>query len=259
MSPWFRNKALPEHVLFALISCALFASLLAYAAPFGTHVVISFGWRLAIWFTVVCGAVGVFWLYRQLADRALAHWHPAFCDVLLVVLMCLCLTPAIYLVSHSVQGSLPFNRGSLQNIGQYVGIVTAGLCVVIRCAPGLPARSYFATAMAELPEPAPAVPWLARRLPEDFEGPILRLTVEDHFVEVISEHRTCRLRMRFSDAVNEMEPVEGFCTHRSHWVARAAVIGIERQGNRLYAVLINGEMIPVSRKYRENLEQAGLV
>ena len=61
------------------------------------------------------------------------------------------------------------------------------------------------------------------------------------------------------DAVNEMEPVEGFCTHRSHWVTRAAVKRVERQGNRLYAALINGEMIPVSRKYRENLENAGLI
>jgi DNA-binding LytR/AlgR family response regulator len=61
------------------------------------------------------------------------------------------------------------------------------------------------------------------------------------------------------DAIDEMEPVKGICTHRSHWVALGAIKRVEREGARLFVVLRNGDRVPVSRKYRPRLEQAGLI
>ena len=67
------------------------------------------------------------------------------------------------------------------------------------------------------------------------------------------------IRLRFGDAIEEMDPVDGFCTHRSHWVARQAVSGAERERGKIFLRLENGDRVPVSRTYMPDLEEAGLL
>ncbi|MEZ5714276.1 MAG: LytTR family DNA-binding domain-containing protein [Paracoccaceae bacterium] len=67
------------------------------------------------------------------------------------------------------------------------------------------------------------------------------------------------IRLRFSDAIAEMEPMQGYCTHRSHWVSHAAISGVEREPGKLFLRLVNGDRVPVSRKYRPELEKARIV
>ncbi len=100
---------------------------------------------------------------------------------------------------------------------------------------------------------------LLRRLPDDMRGRILRLSAADHVVRVVTDKGETDLRMRFSDAVNEMDGVEGYCTHRSHWVAVVAVTGARREAGRWVIELCNGDAVPVSRKYQPELEVAGLL
>lgn len=259
MSNWFRSKEVHEHFALALISITFLSALLAYAAPLGLQDQIRFGWRMFLWFAVVCSACAVLVLHRLFERSTETGWHPILSDLILVALMCLCLTPVIVVALSYLRGTFLFGGATLIGIGQFVGTVTAGICVVVRCAPGLSVPRYYQRPRVGHQKPEPVMPRLARRLPDGFEGPILRLTVNDHMVEVISACEVHRLRMRFADAVNEMEPVEGFCTHRSHWVTHSAVRNIERDGNRLLVVLSNGDKVPVSRKYRVNLEEAGLV
>ena len=68
-------------------------------------------------------------------------------------------------------------------------------------------------------------PRLMRRLPDEIKAPILRLTVRDHHVDVFTEKGEVELRLRFADAVDEMEGVDGLCVHRSH-------LGNSRSRNR---------------------------
>jgi DNA-binding LytR/AlgR family response regulator len=42
-------------------------------------------------------------------------------------------------------------------------------------------------------------------------------------------------------------------------VARAAIIGHVAEGGKLHVTLVNGDRVPVSRKYRPELEALGLV
>ncbi len=97
-------------------------------------------------------------------------------------------------------------------------------------------------------------PLLVRRLNGDHSGDILRLTADNHFVEVISETGATSLRMRFRDAIAEMEGVQGGLVHRSHWVAFDAVESAEKQQGKLILRLRNGDEVPVSRSYRADLE-----
>lgn len=100
---------------------------------------------------------------------------------------------------------------------------------------------------------------LLRRIDAEDPGPILRLEALDHFVTVVTAAGQYHLRMRFADAIDEMDGVEGLRTHRSHWVVRAAIIGAERENRRLFMHVACGARIPVSRKHLPDVEATGLV
>jgi len=57
--------------------------------------------------------------------------------------------------------------------------------------------------------------------------------------------------MRFGDALNEVEGIEGARVHRSHWVARSAVRRLLREDGKMTLDLTNGTRVPVSRSYRQ--------
>jgi hypothetical protein len=102
-------------------------------------------------------------------------------------------------------------------------------------------------------------PRLYRRIAEGDPGPILRIEAMDHFVNVVTPQAVYPLRLRFADAVEQMEGVEGIITHRSHWVARDAIAGVQCENGRLFLRMTNCALVPVSRKYRPALEEMGLL
>jgi DNA-binding LytR/AlgR family response regulator len=55
--------------------------------------------------------------------------------------------------------------------------------------------------------------------------------------------------MRLADAIAELDGLEGAQTHRSWWVAKAAVADARRADGRGTLVLRNGVEAPVSRSY----------
>lgn len=96
---------------------------------------------------------------------------------------------------------------------------------------------------------------LMARIAADDPGPIRRIEALDHFVSVVTEQATYNLRMRFCDAVAEMDGAPGVVTHRSHWVRRDQIRGTHKEGGRLFLLLACGGQIPVSRKYRPMVEE----
>jgi hypothetical protein len=88
-------------------------------------------------------------------------------------------------------------------------------------------------------------------------GAILYLRMEDHYVRIRTEHGS-RLEMGPLGRVTAgLAGVEGLQTHRSWWVARRAIIGVERDGRNLRLRLIDGETAPVSRASVAKLRAAG--
>lgn len=165
---------------------------------------------------------------------------------------CAMITPVIWWLRPLL---VPFNPEVVPNI-QVVAVYVATFGV-----PAAVLRILLAGALGESGVVRPAIgpPRLARRLQNGRSAKIYRITVRDHFVDVVTSHGSETLRMRFSDAVSEVDTLDGMNTHRSHWVAKAAVVGHEREGSRLFLVLINGDRVPVSRSYRPRVEEAGLL
>lgn len=93
-------------------------------------------------------------------------------------------------------------------------------------------------------------PLLARLKPE-MRGPILHLTVEDHYTVVTTSRGRQLVLLRFSDALREVGAVDGLQTHRSHWVAAEHVATLARNDGRLVVYLKSGAAIPVSRSHAD--------
>ncbi len=83
------------------------------------------------------------------------------------------------------------------------------------------------------------------------------MEAEDHYLRVRTSGGDELILLRLSDAIAELEGVEGARTHRSWWVARAAVAGVRRGDGRAVITLPDGTEVPVSRSYAKVLRDAG--
>jgi DNA-binding LytR/AlgR family response regulator len=96
------------------------------------------------------------------------------------------------------------------------------------------------------------------RLPARLAGAILwAVEAEDHYLRLHTSAGQDLILMRLTDAVAELEGIEGARTHRSWWVARDAVTRIEREDGRARLVLADGAQAPVSRAGVRALREAG--
>ncbi|MBN9465716.1 LytTR family DNA-binding domain-containing protein [Brevundimonas sp.] len=96
-----------------------------------------------------------------------------------------------------------------------------------------------------------------QRLPARLRGATLHaVQAEDHYLRLHTDRGSDLILMRLSDAVEELEGLEGAQTHRSWWVAREAVRGVERGDGRAVLTLEGGLRAPVSRRYARALREA---
>ena len=258
----------------------------AMAGPFGTFESYTFPQRLLFWGVVVITSTLLGAFLRSLTMRLVPEDRPWRRDGLQVLLMTLVFAPFVWLTEWLMLQRPAASGPHLGRVMFYVAIVSVGICVMRRVvrqsfaqageAPGPAAPESAPAAEAsegapvvaseadpapaeQAPEPVPQPPRLIRRLPEPMAGRIIRLNVKDHQVRVITTEGEYSIRLRFGDAIDEMDPVDGFCTHRSHWVARHAVSGAEKERGKTYLRLVNGDRVPVSRTYLSDLEDAGLL
>jgi hypothetical protein len=97
-----------------------------------------------------------------------------------------------------------------------------------------------------------------KRLPLHLRaGRIIAVEAEDHYLRVHTDLGSDLILMRLSDAVAELDGLEGAQTHRSWWVAKDAVRGASRGDGRATLVLEGGLTAPVSRSYAASLREAG--
>jgi DNA-binding LytR/AlgR family response regulator len=83
------------------------------------------------------------------------------------------------------------------------------------------------------------------------------MTAEDHYLRIRTESGEALILMRLSDAVAACDALEGARTHRSWWVARAAVTEVRKGDGRGVLILRDGLEAPVSRTYYPALREAG--
>lgn len=109
------------------------------------------------------------------------------------------------------------------------------------------------------PDPESARPALANRLSRRFEGPILALQSEDHYVRVHGARESELVLMRLRDAIGEMDGVPGEQVHRSWWVARHGISRVVSSGRNWTICLTSGQSAPVARDSIARLQRAGFL
>ena len=262
---WSGAKLVYLNVISFLVTVAL----LVYLGPFGTWALLPVSERLPFWLTTV----GANWIVGHIAfsvtslkfrERGWSAWAgfvlaaavaalPGTGTAWLAVTVYLDYRPSsvsgmagLYgqvFVLHLIIGSLVFRlimRGASRRRGVKEELPPDG--------------------SAELaPRPAPEAALLAR-LPARSRAELLHLRMQDHYVEVHTAAGSEMLLLRFRDALREVEGVNGLQVHRSHWVARNAVAGVERRGGgRITLRLVNGSRVPVSRSFAPLLRSRGWI
>jgi len=245
---------LKKKKLIAWVAASL---LLAIGAPFSTDYMSAatraFYWPLMIGIAFVLGGY-----LRYLFSRSEQNSRRPMRWAVIGVLFALIYTPLIWLVTDVI---LRLSDISLREmLSLYPDILAFSVTVAM-------VEGYFSSAAkpASEPEAEPkeqsySQPRLFERL-EDSDGlQVVRLTVNDHYVVVTLDNgRSERILMRLRDAVAELDSLEGFYTHRSHWVNRAFITSSYRKGGRDFVTVSDGEDIPVSRTYRPQLVEAGIL
>jgi hypothetical protein len=87
---------------------------------------------------------------------------------------------------------------------------------------------------------------------------VLALQMEDHYVRVHRPHGSDLILMPLGRAIKRAE-AEGLRTHRSWWVARHAVVRVEKSERSMRLHLSNGVIAPVSRSSIIHLKTAGWI
>ena len=101
---------------------------------------------------------------------------------------------------------------------------------------------------------------LLSKIPKHLGAQILMIRSEDHYLRVFTKLGNTLILYRLSEAVAELEGLgyRGLRVHRSYWVGLSSVEGVVIDGRKMNLHLINGEVVPVSRTYREIVRAAGI-
>lgn len=250
------------------------AVILAALGPYGTFQDLTLAGRLAYWggmmlfgFLAYQGvmAVGILAAARVAARTGRdVPWPAVVVPVTLVVNGAI--TAAVAAVESRLGRSGFDSVGGLAALYVYCLIVTA-VVTVLPLRTELRSRGYLGPPHPERsPEPSPAPPAPAGeprflgRIPPRLGRRLLALEMEDHYLRIHTDAGSDLILLRLRDAVAELEGFPGLQVHRSFWVARDAVAGVERRADgKLTLVLANGMKVPVSRTHAPAVRAAGWV
>ena len=242
-------------VLGAVVIVAL---LVGFTGPFGTEVYMALAPRLAYWLGMIVTtyATGLFFssLVRQtLAPLALpSPWRiglTAFVTSLPVL--------ALVVSFNALFLGLELPTGiALVSAWLTSFVISFGIIILHVLAEN---GAASATGKPETEHPERDPPPLLERLPVELRGPLVRLSMQDHYVEVETVKGTTLILLRMSDAIKETEGATGLRIHRSHWVARDQITRVERRDGKVVVETKTGARLPVSRGYLPALRETGLM
>lgn len=222
--------------------------LFAVTGPYGTMENMAFGERLAYWLTLHALAWAIAILCAVTAERLLRGTIASMFARMMAgsLIAALPIGFAVGLVDHVFIGEATTLESGLQR-----ALFAMPLCALF-CLLTYMAMSQKIAEAAAAQETSPATSILDRLKPEN-RGALLRLSVQDHYTEVVTSRGRELVLLRFADALKETAATPGLRVHRSHWVADAHVESLKRDNGRLLILTRDGTEIPVSRSYAEDV------
>lgn len=228
----------------------------AIIGPFSTYDAFSFVERLLYWGGLIIALVFPAILIRAVTFRTFKA-PPLALDFISAALVAVAIGPLVWLFNHFVMG---FHVSTFRIVAEHIGI--AGLV----CLVPVGVRAYLRMRLGELQVQAEAPPVVIategqeaflHRLDPDVRGNVMRVSADDHQVDVWTDLGVSKLRLRFGDALKELMEFHGTRVHRSHWVAFETIEAIVPNGRRHEVRLACGMRLPVSQRGLEALQDAG--
>lgn len=223
------------------------------AGPFGTSETMSFADRLLYWTIVQAGAWMLAISFSMIAnttlsghiDNMLARMMIGSLTAALPIGLLLTITNQIFYGKET--GLIPVLKSSLSSLS---------LCAIFCLLSYLTTRQSFEKAAeaetgtnANADREVKGIIPLLERLPPQKRGELLRLSVQDHYTQIVTTRGQQLVLLRFADALKELGHTAGLQVHRSHWIADADFISLRKQTGRLHIITKDGTEIPVSRSY----------
>lgn len=250
--PEWRRNAVWAVWLQVAGACCIIGVVLTSAGAFGTGV-LQIAPRFLYWLgmMVIGASVGVTVARFAIPESWFRRrWFLVMAPVALGTAIPMSLVTA---VSDSLLTHRPFRLAHVVDTFPTTLITTfaiTALAFLIR-------RRPPAVATHAAPAGAPAPKFLAR-LPDKLKGAELwAVEAEDHYLRLHTSLGQDLILMRLSDALTELEGIEGAQTHRSWWVAKAAVVTCERADGRAILTLKDDAKAPVSRSFLPVLRDEG--
>jgi hypothetical protein len=233
---------LPEIIhKFTAASWLLLWLLFVVSGPFGTYQALSHVERGLFWAPVIAAALLFGISLRVCLEAARPEVAPVFAAVAASVVVGVALGFAFPFLEHAFFSVEVIPSASPAEVATVVILLGIGTSLMRRLVTEGTGRAKRAD------------PRLLARLPAEVKGEILHLSVDDHYVEVATDRGRAKVLMRLADAIDEAGEA-GARVHRSHWVAKGAVVKIERLSGRTFLHLKNGSRVPVSRGYQDALD-----
>ena len=218
------------------------AVVIGLAGPFGMAVTQPNVLARIAHFFVVSAALTV--LTVGIAE-ALVRWRPQFGLWAIAIGGAIAAVPGAFIVQVSLFVFSPDSLGRVSWFGIFVQTLPMNVVLALlgwRVLGG----EFRARRMAEIAKEAG--PGLSHRLPPELRSaPILALQAEDHYLRVHTARGEALIHMRIGDAEEILAGEDGVRAHRSFWIARRALKGVERKAGKLTLKLANGLDVPVSR------------
>ena len=250
-----RARAAPSLTLGldrGMLIAAAAGVVLALTGAFGTSNT-SLALRFGYWVPVMLA--GAFW--GHLCSRAVHRWidmddRPWLTVLALTVSTTGPVALLVWFVTGLVFEGEVYRLGALPlMVGPVLTITAVMSAINVFVARAQPVQTHAAPAGA-----APAR--FPDRLPLKLRGASIRaVQSEDHYLRIHTDRGSDLVLMRLSDALTELEGLEGAQTHRSWWVAKDAVRGVTRGDGRATLTLEGGLAAPVSRRFAKALREAG--
>ncbi|WP_372780927.1 LytTR family DNA-binding domain-containing protein [Phenylobacterium sp.] len=228
------------------------AGFLAYGGAFGSGVLTT-PVRFAYWFgLMIVGWVwGVFvssYVFRP-HRRVRQHlWRRVLLTSLAISIP---YSVVVGVVTHFTRGSRFDNLIDLTDLLVSVTLISAVMIGI---------NVLVGRQMGAMTSASSEPPKFLDRLPLKLRGAeIWAVEAEDHYLRLHTSKGQDLILMRLSDAIAELEGIEGAQVHRSWWVSRDAIAGAVRGDGRATLTLTDGAEAPVSRTYARLLRERGWI
>lgn len=227
-------------------------ALFVFTGPFGTIDQLRFAERLGFWLTVHF----VTWTIALTSVALVSVWNDdgSRIGIWQTIIGCCLATPFIGFAVSAIR-TLFLNEPITVTSVFWQMVQALPVAIII----GIVAYYFFQPVQSPSGDPKSRDPdaRLMLRLPPEKRGELLYMSMQDHYVEIVTAKGRELVLLRLADAINEAGSATGIQVHRSHWAAFAAIATTTRDGGRTSVVMTDGTELPVSRTYVKALREAG--